>query len=455
MDDSKKTISYSIQQRLSLSLSLLIIFIGVLSGCYNFYTAKLDAKEWQDNYLLQILHITQNQEQKKITDSNQIIAVNNEADTNLYIVKLLPNQNNVTISKRTLFNITPDITKGLHTLAGDIGNYRVAISKSPTGERLIIAQSTIERDELVAANAVNALIPIFLLIPLIILLLQKYIAHLFIPIKAASSAINKSQHHDFLAISLCDIPKEIHPFIISINQLLSRVSEHISMQQRFIAEAAHELRSPLTALSLQAERLDSLVVSEQAKTQVEVLRSGIERNRNLVSQLLTLARAQSNQNLITTSISLPATIKMVLEELMPLAEQKNIDIGVVESHNIYIQANEYELCTLFKNLIDNAIKYSDENGVIDISIKQTRKSTAVSILDSGSGIEKKEIEHVFSPFYRGSTSDAIGTGLGLSIVKTIADKLNATIKMHYIDNVGFQVTIIFIKGTHQNEICAL
>jgi len=448
MDGLKKTVSYSIQHRLSLSLSLLVIIIGILAGSYNFYTAKHNAKEWQDNYLQQILHIYQTNIKKEFNNNSEIFSANNEAETSLYIKKLPTQQTKFLLEKSILFNIPLDFSNGIKTVKGSNDSYRVAVRTLDSGERLIVAQSTIERDELVTDNALNALIPIFLLVPLIILLLHQYIAHLFLPIKQVSSTINKSQYDDFSTISLTELPKEIHPFVNSINQLLNRIAEHISMQQRFIAEAAHELRSPLTALSLQAERLDNLVTSEQAKKQLAVLRSGIERNRNLVSQLLTLAKAQSGQNYAITSIFLPTTIKMVVEELMPLAKQKNIDIGVVESQQVYIQANEYELCTLFKNLIDNAIKYSNENGVIDIAIEQTDKNTSVSILDSGSGIENADIEHVFSPFYRGIETETLGTGLGLSIVKVIADKLNASIEMRYIDNVGFKVTIVFVKGVY-------
>ncbi|MBL4908564.1 MAG: HAMP domain-containing histidine kinase [Alteromonadaceae bacterium] len=447
MDGTEKAVSYSIQHRLSVALSLLIVFIGLLSGGYNFYTAKLDAQEWQDNYLLQILNINLNNNAINIDSTSEIFAINDEADTNLYVTKLLPEQYKVNVAGAVLFRVPQNLSNGLHTVIGNISEYRVAIKKMSTGERLIVAQSTIERDELVADNALRAFIPILLLVPLIILLIRQYIVYLFNPIKQTSLLIDQSKYDDFSLISLLDLPKEIHPFVISINQLLIRVSEHISMQQRFIAEAAHELRSPLTALSLQAERLDSLTMSSDAKEQLKTLRAGIERNRDLVSQLLTLAKVQANKKLMTASVPLLTTLKTVLEELMLLAEKKQLDIGVdigsLNANTIFIQADEHELFLIFKNLIDNAIKYSDDCGVIDIKVQQIAGQVLVSILDSGPGIAVEEISQVFSPFYRCLGTNEIGTGLGLSIVKTITDKLGASIKMNNIKNSGFEVIVSF------------
>lgn len=447
MDGTEKAVSYSIQHRLSVALSLLIVFIGLLSGGYNFYTAKLDAQEWQDNYLLQILNINLNNNAINIDSTSEIFAINDEADTNLYVTKLLPEQYKVNVAGAVLFRVPQNLSNGLHTVIGNISEYRVAIKKMSTGERLIVAQSTIERDELVADNALRAFIPILLLVPLIILLIRQYIVYLFNPIKQTSLLIDQSKYDDFSLISLLDLPKEIHPFVISINQLLIRVSEHISMQQRFIAEAAHELRSPLTALSLQAERLDSLTMSSDAKEQLKTLRAGIERNRDLVSQLLTLAKVQANKKLMTASVPLLTTLKTVLEELMLLAEKKQLDIGVdigsLNANTIFIQADEHELFLIFKNLIDNAIKYSDDCGVIDIKVQQITGQVLVSILDSGPGIAVEEISQVFSPFYRCLGTNEIGTGLGLSIVKTITDKLGASIKMNNIKNSGFEVIVSF------------
>ncbi len=447
MDGTKKAVIYSIQHRLSIALSLLIIFIGLLSGGYNFYTIKLDAQEWQDNYLMQILHINQNSNVVNIDSISKVFAVNDEAETNLYIVNLLPYQYNVNVAGSVLFRVPKKLSNGLHTIVGDISDYRVAIKKMSTGERLVVAQSTIERDEFVVDNALRAFIPILLLVPLIILLLRQYIVYLFHPIKQTSLLIDQSKYDDFALISLLDLPKEFHPFVISINQLLNRISEYILMQQRFIAEAAHELRSPLTALSLQAERLNSLTMSSEAKEQLKTLRSGINRNRELVSQLLTLAKVQANDKKNTVNVPLMQTLKTVLEELMPLAEKKQLEINVaIDSLNadtLFIQADEHELILLFKNLIDNAIKYSDDDGVIYIKVKQTVGQVSISILDSGSGIAKEEIPLVFLPFYRCLGTNKIGTGLGLSIVKNITDKLGASIKMNNIKNSGFEVIVNF------------
>jgi len=370
MDGCQKKLTYSLQNKLSLSLSILILLMGFLSGWYNYFTTQQDAKEWQDDFLLQILHINEKSALNLLKNSSQVFTVSDEPDTNLYILKLAKDNEKVIIANHSFFNIKNNLADGLHTFNASDNNYRVAISTLATGEKLIVAQSTIERDELATGNAIRAILPIILIVPLMIFLIKKYLIHLFKPIAQTTTLINSTDYDNLSMISLLNLPREIHPFVAAINQLLIRISNYVSHQQRFIAEAAHELRSPLTALSLQAERLEKFPMSDKASTELKKLRAGIDRNRNLVAQLLTMARVQADQKQTVSTISLPFIVKTAIEDLMPLAERKNIDIGMVELQDIAICANEFELFTLFKNLLDNAIKYSRNNSVIDLSIKQ-------------------------------------------------------------------------------------
>lgn len=433
--------TYSIQKKLIKSISLLIIFIGMLSTGYTFYTAKHDAMEWQDDYLRQILNLSN----KLDSNALQIITSNDDADTNLYIIKLAIDETRVYDANKLLFTLKKPLKEGLQTVVETDNSYRVALAKSNATEILIVAQNTIERNELILNNILRTTIPIIVLIPLIILLIRKYIVFLFTPITQTSEQINTSNYNDFSTISLFNLPQEIHPFINAINRLLMRVSEHILDQQKFIAEAAHELRSPLTALSLQAERLSSFTMQEQAKNQLQTLREGIARNKNLVEQLLTLASVQKNNVDSVEKHSIIQAITVVIADLMPLIQCKKLDVGIVKSAPFDINVNGHELNILLKNLLDNAIKFSPKNGVIDISILHDEHNSRIEILDSGSGIALDEMDKVFSPFYRTFNTAEIGTGLGLSIVKSIADKIDATIAFKNIANVGLKVTVTFAQ----------
>ena len=217
-------------------------------------------------------------------------------------------------------------------------------------------------------------------------------------------------------------------------------------QRRFVADAAHELRSPLTALSLQAERLADAEMSANAQERLSTLRKGIERGRTLLDQLLALARAQSSANTSNTTVSVQQVYRRVLEDLMPLAEAKGIDIGVVSDPDAHVLVSEVDLITLVKNLVDNAIRYTPTSGRVDLSFLATKEGTTLVVEDNGPGIPEAERERVFDPFYRVLGSDEIGSGLGLSIVQTISARVGAKVSFGYASDQsrsGLRVMVTF------------
>jgi two-component system OmpR family sensor kinase len=241
----------------------------------------------------------------------------------------------------------------------------------------------------------------------------------------------------------------VQPFILAINRLLSRVAQAMEAQRRFVANAAHELRSPLTALLLQADRLADAEMSDQARARLVVLHQGIERGRNLLNQLLALARVQSAPLAPNSSISVLAIYRRVLEDLMPLAEAKHIDIGVVEERDARVFVGELDLIAVIKNLVDNSIRYTPEGGRIDLGLTIKAPHAILHIKDSGPGIPTQEQERVFDPFYRVLGNDEIGSGLGLSIVKTITDRIGADLHLAFADEEtqsGLCVTLVLLMA---------
>ena len=238
---------------------------------------------------------------------------------------------------------------------------------------------------------------------------------------------------------------EVRPFAVAINRLLARVGQSMESQRRFVADAAHELRSPLTAMSLQAERLAEAEMSSVARERLTVLRQGIERGRSLLDQLLTLAKAQSATDLPKSPVSVQSIYRRVLEDLMPLAEAKHIDIGVEGALDAEVWASELDMIAVVKNLVDNAIRYTPEGGRVDLSVGVSEGKVVLRIQDSGPGIPLAERDRVFDPFYRTLGSEQIGSGLGLSIVQTIANRIGAEIRLDFSDQekqTGLNVAVI-------------
>lgn len=258
---------------------------------------------------------------------------------------------------------------------------------------------------------------------------------MFRPIASLSSEIDQRAEQELHPVEENHLPAEVRPFVVAINRLLARVEQAMETQRRFVADAAHELRSPLTALSLQAERLDQADMSDLARERLTTLRRGIERGRNLLDQLLTLAKAQAAFDRPKSSVSAQHVYRRVLQDLMPLAEAKHIDIGVEGEQDAQLWVNELDVIAVVKNLVDNAIRYTPDGGRVDLSVTMGEDRAILRIQDSGPGIQVAERERVFDPFYRTLGSDQVGSGLGLSIVKAVTDRIGAEIQLGFADEV--------------------
>jgi two-component system, OmpR family, sensor kinase len=266
------------------------------------------------------------------------------------------------------------------------------------------------------------------------------------PLKHMASGLEFRSELDWPEIADIEVPSEIRPFVIAIKRLLAQVAEQVAAQRRFLADAAHELRSPLTALALQAERLEATEMPAEARGRLAALLRGVRRTRGLLDQLLTLARAQGERGETARQVSLAHVFRQVLEDLMPLAEAKRMDIGVVSEGEVVVRASEIDLTILVKNLVDNAIRYTPEGGRIDLTAELGPRGAALRVNDNGPGIPASERERVFDAFYRVLGNDEIGSGLGLSIAKTIVDRIGASISLCESAGGGLQVTVSFSES---------
>jgi two-component system OmpR family sensor kinase len=277
------------------------------------------------------------------------------------------------------------------------------------------------------------------------LVVADLVRKMFQPIAALSKDIDQRAEQELHPIDDRHLPVEVRPFAMAINRLLVRVGQSMDSQRRFVADAAHELRSPLTAISLQAERLADAEMSGLARGRLTVLRQGIERGRSLLDQLLTLAKAQSATDLPKSPVSVQGIYRRVLEDLMPLAEVKHIDLGVEGAQDVEVWASEMDMIAVVKNLVDNAIRYTPEGGRIDLSVGGADGKAELRIQDNGPGIPLAERHRVFDPFYRTLGSEQMGSGLGLSIVQTIANRIGAEIRLGFGDEsqqTGLIVSVI-------------
>lgn len=407
-----QTLKQSLQVRISIALILMFLPLSIIAGAFSYYQTYHEAEELQDDLLRQTAAYIN----PKTTDYTQI------GSENHILIQTFGQEDTVPLSNT--------LGEGFHTIKGGVDDddgddddeYRAYIHQTPQG-KIAVLQETEYRDDLAATAAYQSVLPLLIALPLMILLTVWITYRAMRPVKTLSASLGQRRSDDLSPLDGEGVPSEIQGFVTAINQLLQRTGENIRRQQRFIADAAHELRSPLTALSLQAERLTKLPQSDEAREQTGLILQSIQRNRHLLEQLLTHVRAQGSEtqrNL--TDISLQAQFRRVLQELMPLALNKQQDIGVAVENDLRIRADDTEIYTLIKTFTDNAIRYTPAGGRIDIGFSETPTTLTIWVEDDGPGIPAAERSRVTDAFYRILGTEQQGTGLGLSIADAIAKR---------------------------------
>ena len=451
MDGFKKRLNESVQLKLSFSLSLVILVVALLAGLFSFRSAFDEARELQDDMLRQVAALFDRQQlalahlagdgrpQESDEGSRVIVQYLGDASTAAGLGGV-----------QASLPLPITLPEGLQTLDLNGGPFRVLVRTTPNGKRLAVAQEIGVRDAIARDSALRTVMPFLVLVPLLLLIVAHLVRQLFRPIALVSAEIDGRADQELHPVEESHLPAEVRPFVVAINRLLARVDQSMESQRRFVADAAHELRSPLTAMSLQAERLAQVDLPDLARERLLTLRRGIERGRNLLDQLLTLAKAQAALVRPASLVSVQHVYRHVLEDLLPLAEAKQIDLGVEGEQDAQMWVHEPDLMAVVKNLVDNAIRYTPEGGRVDLSVTTKDGRALLNIQDSGPGIQPVERERVFDPFYRTLGSDQVGSGLGLSIVKAVTDRLGAEIELGFSDEVlrsGLRVRVLMPVGS--------
>lgn len=337
-------------------------------------------------------------------------------------------------SRNNIF-LPAGIADGFYTVLISDNRTRVFVATKTDGERFVVARPLDVVND-ISAKALNTSFYEFLALLLIYIPIVIISVNLtFKAVKALALKLDKRKENDLSPIVSEHkgyIPSELDSFIGAIDRLFDKVEESMAVQQRFIADAAHEMRTPLTALSLQAENLADEDLPSKAKEKLKALRQSIEREKDLMNALLSLTRMQNNKE---QAVLAPCDIEnlfiSLIEELSPLAEEKDIDFGVDGPMNFTVFSSLSDLKCVLNNFTVNAIKYTPEGGRVDLTCKEDGDFLILEVKDTGPGISKEYLESVFTPFFRvgGDSAKVPGTGLGLAIAKAAAKRAGAEVKL--------------------------
>jgi two-component system sensor histidine kinase TctE len=319
-----------------------------------------------------------------------------------------------------------------------------------TQPALLIAAETVEKRTQLANDIIKGvIIPQFVVLPVAVLLVWFGLSRGVAPLNALQQRLRARRPDDLSPIDERAAPTEIAPLVAAMNDLLDRLSSNVQAQRRFVADAAHQLKTPLAGLRTQAELALRDASPEEMQSSLRQLVTGSERATRLVNQLLLLARAENPSAIGMTRTDINAIAYEQAMHWVPQALSLSTDLGFEGSdHPVEINGNPLLLAELLNNLVDNALRYTPRGGHITVRTQILGAHAVLEVEDSGPGIPPEERERVFDRFYRVLGTQSDGSGLGLAIVREIAQKHQASVEISdhpttYSNLPGMRIRVIF------------
>ena len=332
----------------------------------------------------------------------------------------------------------------------DAGNRRWRVYSMAARNRIIqVAQPLELRRDLAAAAALRSLRPLLIFAPLMTLLIWFLVDRALRPVQRLAYEVKLRDAGSLTPLPEQNLPSEVEPVAHAINSLLARLKLAFDSQRAFVADAAHELRSPLTALKLQLQLMARAPDEAGRRAAATQLEQGVERATRLIEQLLTAARTAPGENPGQMQpLDLAGLAREAIAEVWPLAEARGTGIELDAEERTMLGADADALRILMRNLLDNAIRYTPAGGQVNMRIAQQPDALILTVDDSGPGIPAEERERAFQRFYRGQreAGDGIGSGLGLAIVANIAARHAATVRLLDSALGGLRVEVRFPMG---------
>jgi two-component system, OmpR family, sensor kinase len=344
--------------------------------------------------------------------------------------------------------VLPQITTlGFATVSTSEGRWRVYGVQALTSV-IQVAQPMSVRQQRAVELALQTLKPFALLLPGLALVIWLAVGHALKPLQRVTTLVKGRGVNSLDPLSDERLPEEVQPLVGALNELLGRLNAALARERAFMADAAHELRTPLTALHLQLSTLARATGESERAAAMSQLSDGVARAIRLIEQMLAFARQEPRADAPRAPVALEGIAREVVAELVPLADAHHIDLGIAGAQPVSVLGDGEALRTLLRNLVDNAVRYTQAGGRVDVSVADAGTAGArralLKVTDNGPGIPAAERERVLDRFYRRAGTSPPGSGLGLAIVKAIADTHGATLELADApDGRGLRVSVRF------------
>ncbi|MGO4482892.1 ATP-binding protein [Rhizobium pisi] len=409
----------SIRRTAFLWLAGLMATIGVCAATTSYFLVQNEASDFLDNQLRQIALYVGDARSSPATGPDSGAPHDPEDD---FVIQVWDVAGKPLRLSHPAVDIPRQQATGFADISTGSDNWRVYTLAAP--DRTVqVSQDTMVREELATDAALQAALPIIILIPLSLLTLSWIIDRIMARLNRLAVAVASRDAAADDPVPIDDVPAELIPFVNSINRLLARLRALLGRQRRFISDAAHELRTPLSALQIQIDNLRHDDRDGGFSQRLTELEAGIGRATGLVSKLLRLARYDAHETAPASQpIDLVQLALDVVARLNPLAESRRIDLGITRQDKAIAIGSLDDFEIILGNLIDNAVRYTPPCGTVDVAVVITGQEARIEIRDTGPGIAEDEMPRVFERFFRARPQDSEGSGLGLAIAKAAAER---------------------------------
>jgi two-component system OmpR family sensor kinase len=299
-----------------------------------------------------------------------------------------------------------------------------------------VAQLEADRAALARELSLRMAMPTLLLVPLLVGLLVVGLARGLAPLEWTSRSVSDRDAKRLDPLPTQDVPVELLPLVRQVNALLERLSASLETQRRFVADAAHELRSPVAALALQAQVAERAATREARDAAYADLKQGIARAARLVEQLLDLARLEPGVREPLGEVDLSLIAREVVGSYAARADERDIDLGADAPQKAPLLGVESEMRSLVTNLVDNAIRYAPPQSEVTVSVRPVDSAVELVVADAGPGIPSEERQRVFERFQRVPGDPTPGSGLGLPIVKAVVERHHGKVALEHASGTG-------------------
>ena len=332
---------------------------------------------------------------------------------------------------------------GYITVLHQGGRWRVYVDRI-AGYHVQVSQPVAMRQRAAFFLTLRTAPPLLLLFPAMALLIWGVVGRALRPLEQLTQALRGRSPTDLQPLGEDAWSPELLPIIGALNGLLEQIARAFAAQRNFVADAAHELRSPLTALKLQLRLAETALEGQERQLAFRKLHERLDRASHLVQQLMTLARQEQGAQPPHGRCDLLRIAQQTVADHSLYADSKQIDLGVsAEATTVCVQAHVEGLCVMLSNLVDNALRYTQQGGRVDVMVGLDDGAPFVQVADNGPGVPLDQRERLFDRFYRPEGNTVWGCGLGLSIVKSVADAHGARLGLEGNSGGGLVVKVTF------------